>query len=568
MEFESLKEIKVSDSLFRYIVPFSYDDKTKEDSYTYAIRKLKEANWILEKRSSKESECFEYLRTIYTMEEDVKENNTVVGSIWKIPYNNKERVSIVYQQEVVEDNKKHQKTVLEAQIVDAGIYLLKNKIGLFWYEIDIKNRDITLDLLVEFQNRFKELANRDDAILIKLSGEFLVEKNDIFPSNGDIPNCYDVSLISKENKKVKENNTQQAYKIENKTIVNGISLLKDQKEIKTANLKAIEIKKNDKKLYNLKYDITLNTSKWGVWISRKLAEMNCEISFYPNRSEQLEKTIPDKALLFNYIAIQEGLQKEQELKYAAYYLTKGYKKSYKPNSSFQTEMVYPFENIIWNAQKEGCGIYVSFSDDNKGFMSGGMKDRVSRDYFHLYMSLLQQSYTLLRFSEEIATSIPTDKDEYRYYGARIEKKLEDLQLRINIFLMKNVYSSVGFSGQHNQFYTYIEKTLNIKEDISALNSGMEVLEELLRRKELERRDTALMLISLLSLLAFPHTMAEVIGIPIDNILGFSDVTINYILYGLYFVTILLFVFVLPNFLRSLKKNFFSKPYKSKYKKNK
>ncbi len=42
-------------------------------------------------------------------------------------------------------------------VIDAGMYLFRTGIGLFWYEIIINSKDITADWLVQFQYKFKEL---------------------------------------------------------------------------------------------------------------------------------------------------------------------------------------------------------------------------------------------------------------------------------------------------------------------------------------------------------------------------------------------------------------------------
>lgn len=594
MGCESLEGVNVSGYLLRYVVPFSYDDKTDEDGYAYAVRKLKEAKWTLEKRTQAESECYDYLKSIYTMAEDDKENSNVVGSIWGMPEKNKKGVSISFRQDVIVEGEKRKNTTLKGKISKAGIYLFKNKVGLFWYEVepDSENYKITLDLLVEFQNRFKELASRGNGIQIELAGEFEVDKRDILSENDKRTPHYLVSLSPGENRQINGETGEKSFRIAKKAIINGVDFLKSESDIlfkseeernagvSAGFLKATTYSRNGEECLKLKYNIMLSTSKLGVWINRKLAALDCEISYYPGRKDTVETVIPDKALLFNYIAVAEEEfkveEKNEALKYAAYYLTKGYKKTYHPAKDFEAEMKYPFENILWYAQREGCGLYISFDKENEGFLKDGMKDRVSRDYFHLYMSLLQQSYILLKFSEEIASTISTDKDEYRNPGTEVGKKLEDLQLRINLFLMKNIYASVGFTSQHNQFYTYVEQVLNIKEDIDALNSGMGTLEELLRRKKAEQRalekakeeeksdrmQTAFAVLSVLSVLSLPKTLTEFFGLDIVECVEMAEPYAGISLVIIYIATLLLFVFVLKQALPVLIK-LFSNQNKSK-----
>ena len=63
------------------------------------------------------------------------------------------------------------------------------------------------------------------------------------------------------------------------------------------------------------------------------------------------------------------------------------------------------------------------------------------------------------------------------------KRLEQMEEKINRFLFKNVNASVSHVGHHNYFYSYVEDALKIKEDIVALDEGVEVLEEILRRRD-------------------------------------------------------------------------------------
>ncbi len=587
MGYDSLEDIKVSNYLVRYIVPFSYDSKTDADDYTYAFQKLMEAKWELKENDKAESECYEYLKTIYTVAEDKKDNPNTIGSLWKMPQKKKEKMLVSCWrektgQENVKKKEREQEVILKGMVSEAGLYLLKNKIGLFWYEVEFAKGEISLDSLVEFQNRFKELSSHGDGTQIRLTGEICVGQRDVI-SDPDAADFYNVEIVGrKEFRKRKPKTTEETekksfktpYRISKEAVIKALRVVGSEEQIKSIKLKEAEEVIRDGNTLRLMYDIVLSSGKMGIWIQETLSALDCEVHYYPECKHQNTVNIPDKALLFNYIAVDEAeLKKEGKengLKYAAYYLTKGFKKSYKPSPDFEAEMQYPFENIIWNAQREGCGIYLSFSEENKGFLADNSKrKRVANDYFHLYMSLLQQSYVLLRFSEEIATTISANKSDYRSRESRIGEKLEDLQLRINLFLMKNIYASVGFTNHHNQFYAYIEKTLNIKEDIDALNSGVSVLDELLRRREEEQRtrekeqeeessdrmQKALAVLSILSVLSLPKTLTELFGIDIIDCVNLEGPYTGILLFIFYVATIILFVILIKASLPVLKKLF-------------
>ena len=124
------------------------------------------------------------------------------------------------------------------------------------------------------------------------------------------------------------------------------------------------------------------------------------------------------------------------------------------------------------------------------------------------MYLLQQSYGVMHMSAYIAESISAEEDLN-------SNALLNIEERINRFLVKNTTASISHVGHHNKYYSYIEKELNVKEDMESLNRGVDALEEILYRKAAEAEkqkneivQTAFSIISIIGVLSVPSTLIE------------------------------------------------------------
>ena len=239
----------------------------------------------------------------------------------------------------------------------------------------------------------------------------------------------------------------------------------------------------------------------GDWITRILKPLGAPISFYSNRENVCSKVdsaylVPDKALLFNYIVFDSEDSNKEELTKHAYYLSKGYKSSYKVTENISENMYTPFSNACWAVSKEGAGYYLIAEDDNRLYYTGdkGLYKKVMNDYFLIYILVLQQSYTLLKFAETISTELSANPAKYLeselYLGAeeenrinneflKLERKVRELTTQVNVFLTKNVRASVSHIQHQNDFYGFVKDRLNVANDTKDLVLGLESLQGLL-----------------------------------------------------------------------------------------
>ena len=118
-----------------------------------------------------------------------------------------------------------------------------------------------------------------------------------------------------------------------------------------------------------------------------------------------------------------------------------------------------------------------------------MKKKFLLHYFVLLVKVLYQSYSLLHFTHLLSGSeISVD---YRDYMAieddenidkKLRKHLSKLRSMINVFLLKSIVTSVGHVQHLNEYYSYLEKQLYIKEDIESVTAGLDVMDDLVKEQ--------------------------------------------------------------------------------------
>ncbi len=496
MEYESIKDIKTSQYVMRYIVPFSFGAES-EDAYKTACEILIEnENWMPQETDTRDGDCFSYMYALYSFG-----NENAIGSIWNY------RIKKASSKAEMYIRYKNNNQELYAKITDCGLFLLKQGIGLLWYEIVFVNHErenitdkteIDINSIIEFQYLFKEIARSD--------------KN------------FDLVWIKKRS--FKESEIVDYKQVEYEDLIDAKKIKRELKEL-SSNNGYLKIHQIDA--------VKITIAECIVERLKDLTEPEqmekCTIKFYPERRRK-DQMLPDKAILYNYAAVKEqdiGLSKQEYLKQMGYYLASGYKQNYKMAAEVEQRMYHPFQNMVWYAQKEGCSVCAYTDETNETFYKDTMKNRVKRDYFLLYMNLLQQSYALLNMAEEITTVVSVNEKDYLCNTPKLMQNLEKIQARIHVFIVKNIYASVSHIGHHNKFYEYVETQMRIKKDVESLRDGLEVLESLHRRnlekiekqereKEEEREkrsadkmENAFAILTIISILIMPKDIWEMIG---------------------------------------------------------
>lgn len=248
----------------------------------------------------------------------------------------------------------------------------------------------------------------------------------------------------------------------------------------------------------------------GEWISELLSRFYSNCHFFNAVGRNLDR--PDTALIFNYAVLDGEL--EEDLSRTACVLANGYTDRYRLHPSAFSDIVNPFENTCWYASKGGCGYFAANASPN-GFFENALSTRIRIDYFFMYILALYQSYSLLNYLRRMSSEHSADPNKYLHLSEE-GTSLGHFVAEINTFLMKGMYSSVSYIHHQNEFFEYLQKRLNIKDNIESISLGIDALVNLQRlqkdkydalRKEAEsersaarekRVNGALAIISLLS----------------------------------------------------------------------
>lgn len=103
------------------------------------------------------------------------------------------------------------------------------------------------------------------------------------------------------------------------------------------------------------------------------------------------------------------------------------------------------------------------------------------DYFLLYIRVIYQSFSLMKYAVYTSEVLPNDFMTYLQISEETESlsdKISRISTEISLFLVKSVATSVSHIQHQNDFYSYLYEQFKIKEDISCVTAGLDVLNEL------------------------------------------------------------------------------------------
>ena len=235
------------------------------------------------------------------------------------------------------------------------------------------------------------------------------------------------------------------------------------------------VKKKGKDLYE--------SFQMGKWLLDIVNAKRFGIRFWSEREVLVENTmsqkyIPDKALLFQYLFVDET---EDTYRYdLAFRIANGYDEKYNSPKTLMNDLYEPFGNTCFYTSKAGMAYVVSNNGTNEEFFMNNFKDKFIRDYFFIYILLLYQTYSCAHYSR-LLTKLPADVGLFEK-KAKYVHDLESLNNQINLFLVKSVYESVSNIQHQNGLYKYAKKALSLEEDINSLTIGLGALKEIEKEK--------------------------------------------------------------------------------------
>lgn len=443
----------------RYIVPFEINieennfeeicrkiDNYVDEPYAFLGQKgtTKENRWIRESLRKGEQDVYGYILDEFSLLGDIDYAQKIekAGCFWKYnsfvdnPYDMKFSFAKELEKEM---------DFYDISIVDMGLYAFRSGVGFLWYEIGIdadKIRDSAK--LIKFQNIIKEL-NRGynnhlwiDSENIKLPNDM----NEIIWIPFMLGNWIAERLAFLNVKFQAERKNSYAGLLGNCFF---------------SNLERIEKKKQLSRLYN-----------------------------------SLPENCPDKALLFTYAVFERNSdwKVDDNAIRTTYYLTNGYKESYEMSDNVTNIVRKPFSNVLWMATREGCGYYAWQGENNGTFFTKNQYAKIMNDYFLLYIRVIYQSFSLMKYAVYTSEVLPNDFNTYLQISEETENlsdKISKICTEISLFLVKSIATSVSHIQHQNDFYGYLYEQLEIKEDVSCVTAGLEVLNELQKEKVLKKQ---------------------------------------------------------------------------------
>ena len=236
----------------------------------------------------------------------------------------------------------------------------------------------------------------------------------------------------------------------------------------------------------------------------------------PDVTSGSSRYVPDKAILFSYLATAFDRDREEssysELIRYTYYLTNGFNYRYAHPDEIDSTFFHPFQHVYWSITNLGCACCVKYTSADRHFFTEIFQKKICTDYFTMYLLLLHQSYSLLQFATRIEHSMPAESSLYMSDVKSNHKRIEDLLLSLNTFLMKNVYASVSHIQHQNEFYQYGIAKLHIEDNIRSINLGADAIENVLmvheNRREAEDDNKRNMIFLILSSLVVFSALAD------------------------------------------------------------
>lgn len=224
-----------------------------------------------------------------------------------------------------------------------------------------------------------------------------------------------------------------------------------------------------------------------------------------------------------------------------YYLTRGYKPSYKVSDNTTDERKQMFrrhENDFWDASLEGVGDFVLIYDNLFDSLpdqteNNKVKQKTSLffdkvrplemrgDYFILYILLLYQHYSVVYFSKKITETIPMQKNVFldkSNDNQIIYNRLRDIKLDVNLFFANGMFESVGQITDMCTIYSFIEEKLQVKKHIESLQRGindLDALREEIQTKQQAEKDAHL------NKILFIISVLAIISIIVDSVQFFT-----------------------------------------------
>lgn len=436
--------VKVDRIMLRYFVPFGFECKD-EKMFDNAVDMIKSKVGSEENKKSLQNDFYKNINELYN-----KDNPSGIGR--HIAVKNDILPSLISK------DKSH-----KADIEKAGIFLHRNGLGVFWYEVS-PDESITenTDTLYEFQNSFKELAIYKNSFLWQKAEKRKFEFTSETGSKKIITDKNDIEELAKAS----------GFETENKTLEKAVILENGKAFIEYSEFSEFH---------------------QGLWIYNLLKNLG-GLHFIPERyKKETHEPIPDKALLCNY-SLFSADSDDDRMDYI-FRMTSGYNKNYSRVEDIDKNALRPFGNVWWYAKKEGIGQYVLIDDTEKNldFHRRLALERME-NYCLLYVLVLQQHYSLIEYSERIGKLSAVMKGRKQKDNLREMRKCSE---DMNVFFMKNTFPAVSHISHQNDVYKYLKEIYQINEFYDETKNGLLAVTDMVEKYHSEKSSDRLFLYTII-----------------------------------------------------------------------
>ena len=445
--------------VLRYIVPFT----TAEDPFPLL---LSSGKWIPAAASGQtENDLYDHIRKEFLAEPDASGGVPQLNS-WKQAEKkeglcfdraagrggSKDLPEFRYYPEAPKRKEDLISGFWTIRMQDLGLYLFRNGLGFVWYELAVPEGAAAEEIL-EFQYRIKELNHQEHA-------HFWYRSRKPRPLAAE---------LRREIRQKQETRIISEYLV---PFSMGEYLAEELADLAPDFLPA-------------------RRNHYPGFLQRTLTALSRaegETDFFEADAAAYPETLPDKAILFSYYALEETpgeSASEDRRREMTYQAACGYKESYRMGPEIREKIRAPFANVLWFAEKEGCAYLVWPDPANRPFFSGNFPGKFRSEYFTLFIRILYQSCSLLLFGRRIREELPAAAEAYlgsaeispqeREAQGKLYEEVTLLLGRMNLFLTKSMATAVSHIGHQNQFYLYLVQQLHVEEDAASVNAGLDAL---------------------------------------------------------------------------------------------
>ena len=361
-------------------------------------------------------------------------------------------------------------------IENAGLYLFRSHVGIFWYEIQLKGAIQQVEYDQGKIDAIKQNINK------KLS--------DDLPETGE---SYDYMLrmmnvckdITNPNR-----NRGSIWKLGEKMewAPQGEERQRYEERIKAPDygerpgfiLRDVTA---DKKSVFLKY-YTFESFRLSAWIKELLERRlpdGCRIRYYPERvvrtdPEEQERTgesfttVAEKPLLFQYIVRNQA--SVSEIRETAWYMAHGYDRTHLYPDGEDTEFLRTSDNTCMYACREGGGYYCSLEGANKEFFRNNMPKNIESNYFFLFILAQYQRFSLDYYREALIKALMKNPEENA-------DELRALEKEVRYYLAACMPRAASHITTQNEFFRYTCRKIGAWDSAQELEKVLDHLKEIL-----------------------------------------------------------------------------------------